>query len=248
MNPSFPRGFTLARATNAERATSVNASLPNFVALLCLWMAAGLTLTGLVTHLTVTLITASPATETMIRNLPVLFALVLAVQFGLVYVVSGLLLRLQTPVAILLFLLYAAGNGVWMAGVVIVYVALPFDAALYVTAGMFTLLAGLVFLTKADLLHPGALLVMALVGGVVATATNLVLHGTLATLLVNGGCISVFVVLFSYDRERLRWLAIGTTGARDRVRRLGPLGALMLYTDLLNIVFLLLRRSGQERQ
>ena len=39
-------------------------------------------------HLTVTLITASPATETMIRNLPVLLALVLTVQFGLVYVVS----------------------------------------------------------------------------------------------------------------------------------------------------------------
>ena len=248
MNPSFPRGFTLARAASAERATSVNASLPNFVALLCLWMAGGLTLTGFVTHLTVTVITASSATEKMIRNLPVLFALVVAAQFGLVYVVSALLLRLRTPVAILLFLLYAAGNGVWIAGVVIVYVAISIDAALYVTAGMFTLLAGLVFLTKADLLHPGALPVMALVGGVVATATNLVLHGTLATLLVNGGCISVFVLLFSYDRERLRWLAIGTTGARGRVRRLGPLGALMLYTDLLNIVFLLLRRSGQERQ
>src|SRR5262245_25035038 len=114
MNPSFPRGFLLARAANAERAKTVTAYLPNLVALLCLWMAAGLTLTGFVTHLMVALISASPTTEKTIRNFPILFALVLAAQFGFVYVVSALLPRLRAPIAILLFLLFAAGNGVWV--------------------------------------------------------------------------------------------------------------------------------------
>jgi FtsH-binding integral membrane protein len=248
MNPSFPRGFALARAASAARAASVNAYLPNFVALLCLWMAAGLTLTGFVTHLTVTLITASPTTEKTIRNLPILFALVLAAQFGFVSVVSALLPRLRTALAMLLFLLYAAGNGVWMAGVVILYVAISLDIALYATAGMFALLAGLVFLTKVDLLSPGALPVLALIGAVVATATNLFQQGMLSALLVNAVCVGVFVLLFAYDRERLRWLAIGMSGARDRVRRVGLLGAVMLYMDLLNIIFLLLRERGQGRQ
>lgn len=241
MNPSFPRGFALARAASAERATSINAYLPNFVALLCLWMAAGLTLTGFITHFTLTLIAASSTTEKTIRNYPIFFALALAAQFGLVFVASALLRGFRTPVAILLFLLYAAGNGVWMAGIVVLYVAIPLDTALYATAGMFALLAGLVFLTKADLLHPGMLPVLALIGAVVVTATNLFLHGTLTALLVDAGCVSIFVLLFIYDRERLRWLAIGMAGAHDRVRRVGLLGAMMLYMDLLNIVFLLAR-------
>ncbi len=248
MNPSFPRGFALARAASAERATSINAYLPNFVALLCLWMAAGLTLTGFVTHLAVTLITASSATAKTIRNFPIFFALVLTTQFGLVYVVSALLRSIRTPVAILLFLLYAAGNGVWMAGIVALYVALPLDTALYATAGMFALLAGLVFLTKADLLHPRAFAGLALIGAVVVTATNLFLHGALTSLLVNAACVSIFLLLFTHDRERLRWLAISMAGSHDRARRVGLLGAVMLYMDLLNIVFLLLRGRREAQR
>jgi hypothetical protein len=178
--------------------------LPNFVALLCLWMAAGLTLTGLVTHLTIALLTAAPSVVRMIHNLPILFVLVLAVQFGVVFAVSALLLRLPTPVAVLLFLLYAAGNGLWMAGIVLLYAAIPLDTGLYVTAGMFALLAVLVVLTKADLLHPGALVVMVFDGGLVATVTNFLLHGSIMGLLVNAVCIGVFVLLFAFDRERLR--------------------------------------------
>jgi FtsH-binding integral membrane protein len=245
LNPPFTRGYAAARAFSAARAASTDARLPNFMARLCAWMAAGLALTGIVAHLTDAVITSSPATEQAVRRLPITFVLALAVQFGFVFVVSGLLMRLQTRQAIPLFLVYAAVNGLWIAGIFLLYASVTVDIGLYVAAGMFALLAVLGYAAKVDLLKAGSLFLMALIGGLLATGTNLYLHGTAVSLVVNYGCVAVFVLLIVYDRERLTWLAIGASGG---ARRVGILGALLLYLDLLNIVFLALRRrSGQGR-
>jgi FtsH-binding integral membrane protein len=169
--------------------------------------------------------------------------LALAAQFGFVFVVSGLLLRLQTRQAILLFLVYAAVNGLWIAGIVLLYASVAVDIGLYVAAGMFALMAVLGYAAKVDLLKAGSIFLKALIGGLLATGTNLYLHGATVSMVVNYGCVAVFVLLTAYDRERLTWLAIGASGG---ARRVGMLGALLLYLDLLNIVFLALRRRGGQ--
>jgi uncharacterized protein len=244
LNSPLMRSYTAVRAFSAVRAASADARLPDFMARLCAWMAAGLALTGIVAHLTDVVIASSPATGQAVRRLPIIFVLALAAQFGFVFVVSGLLLRLQTRHAILLFLVYAAVNGLWIAGIFLLYASVTVDTGLYVAAGMFALLAVLGYAAKVDLLKAGSLFLMTLIGGLLATGTNLYLHGTIVSLVVNYGCVAVFVLLTGYDRERLTWLAIGARGSGPRL--VGMLGALLLYLDLLNIVFLALRRRGGQ--
>jgi FtsH-binding integral membrane protein len=142
----------------------------------------------------------------------------LQAQVGFAYAVSALLMRPRRQIAILLFLIYAAVNGLWIASIILLYGSVTLDSGLYTAAGMFLLLAVLVYVTKIDLLKAGSLFLMVLVGGLVVSGTNFVLHGSIISLVVNVACVAVFISLLVYDRERLTWLAIGVGGRATHLR------------------------------
>ena len=203
------------------------------------WMGGGLLVTALVAMVTV----SSPALiNAVFGNRLVFYGLILG-ELALVFAISGAINRLSASVASLLFISYAALNGITMAVIFAVYTAESIGSTFVITAATFGTMSAYGYLTRRDLTGWGSFLFMGLIGVVIASVVNIFLQSSAASWVISAAGVIVFTGLTAYDTWKIK--ALAAAGAEGRKPAI--LGALTLYLDFINLFLMLLRLLGNRR-
>ncbi|MBJ6800840.1 Bax inhibitor-1/YccA family protein [Geomonas propionica] len=200
------------------------------------WMSGGLLLTAFVSVITA----STPALLQAILGNRILFYALLFGELGLVVAISGAINRISAATASMLFLLYAALNGITMSTIFVAYTHTSIASTFLVTAGMFGAMSLYGYLTRSDLSSWGSFLFMGLVGVVIASVVNIFLHSSMLNWVLSLCGIIVFTGLTAYDTQRIKQM--GDSSGKGAI-----LGALTLYLDFINMFLLLLRFLGDRR-
>ena len=172
----------------------------------------------------------------------------LVAQLALVWAISGAVNRINATMATVLFLIYAALNGVWLSVLFYAYKLPTLGGAFVVTAGMFGAMSLWGYVTKRDLTRLGGFLFMALIGLVLASIVNMFWANSGLYWIVTYAGVLIFIGLTAFDTQRLKWIAIQTSDNPAMAHRMAIVGSLTLYLDFINLFILLLRIMGDRRR
>ena len=238
MNPIFDNDSVAMR--NESRAVSVN-RIYNFV---YGWMAAGLAVSGVVAWM------VANAVESGSFQLTQGTLIVCAIaEVALVFALSFAINKIAPAAAAVLFMVYAALNGVTLSVLLLVYAIGTIQTAFFATAGTFAAMAVFGTVTKRNLDMVGRIAFMALIGLLIASLVNIFMRNSgLDALLCYVG-VGIFVALTAYDAQKIRELADNAHRLDSAtVARLGILGALQLYLDFINLFIYLVQILGRNRE
>jgi FtsH-binding integral membrane protein len=207
------------------------------------WMAAGLALTAVVAWW----VFSHPEVMRHVFSGGTL-ALIIIAQLVLVMVLSIAVQRISATAATVLFMLYAALNGLTLSAIFLVYALSSIAGAFIASAAMFGVMSVYGMLTRTDLTGLGKLCFMGLIGIIIASVVNMFLANSALSWIVSYAGVAIFVGLTAYDTQRLRQIAYSTAGDAALAARLSVVGALMLYLDFLNLFLFLLQIMGNRRR
>ncbi len=203
------------------------------------WMALGLAISGLIAWFTA----ASGLWKSVLLG-PGFMVLVI-LEIALVFVLGFALHKLPVAACYLIFLGYAALNGLTLSVVFIAYELAMVEKVFFITAGMFGGLALWGTFTKSDLSSIGSICGMALWGLIIAAVVNIFLRSSGLDFVCSFVGILIFTGLTMYDAQKIKRLA-AEEGMMDTttIRKLGIMGALELYLDFINLFLHILRFLG----
>jgi len=203
------------------------------------WMGAGLAITAFIALVTL----SSPAIlNAVLGNRLIFYGLIIG-ELALVFTLSGAINRLSAGTATLIFIVYAALNGISLSVVFLAYTANSITSTFVVTAGMFGAMSLYGSMTKRDLTSWGSFLFMGLIGIVIASVVNLFVGSSAVSWIVSGIGVIVFTGLTAYDTRKIKEMAAqGIEGRKPAI-----IGALTLYLDIINLFLMLLRFTGNRR-
>jgi FtsH-binding integral membrane protein len=224
-----------AKALHATSAVRFN----RFLALVYLVMAAGMTITALVS----TSVSNNPELMKRILYYPWFTFGLFLLQIVVVVFLGAAVTRLSPGVAFLLFLLYSALTGLAISSIFIYYSQTTIAYTFWVTAGMFLFSSIVGLFIKGDMSNVGRFLMLALLGWLFGWI--FVLFFPLSPGLnqaMNFTGILLFAGLTVWDTNRLKELSHQLDG-KQGMGGLVIIGALALYLDFINLFLLLLRSS-----
>lgn len=208
------------------------------------WMAAGLAITGGVAYVV-------GNDEALLH---VLFAAGKPVFIGLLIVEVLLVMGLVTLVqhmnlfaAAVIFLGYAALNGLTFSTIFAVFTTQSIFSTFLVTAGMFAFLALWGATTKRDLTSWGNLLLGALVGQLIGLFVNLFWFNSTLYWVTTATGVLIFSAYTAYDVQRLKQYQVPGDPSDPAVEKAAIVGALALYLDFVNLFLYLLRLLGRRK-
>lgn len=205
------------------------------------WMFIGLVITSVVASLT-------DSATLLIENPGLLIGAFIG-EIVLVIALSWAINRLSPTVAALLFIGYAALNGLTLSLIVHYYTGESVTLAFISTAAIFAVMSVFAFRTEVDLLQYRSYFLIALVGLLVALVVNLFLQSDGLSMLISFAGVLIFVALTAYDTQKLKYMAASPEfqSNSEAVAKYSIYGALQLYLDFVNLFIFLLRLMGRRR-
>ncbi len=199
------------------------------------WMFVGLLLTAGIAFVV-------QSTPRLLDVAQSLFLPAILVEFGVVLGINFLINRISSVVALGLFFVFAAVNGLTMGLIVSMYSSGSVAAAFVSAAGMFGAAAIYGMVTGRSLATMGGYLRMALFGLIIAMLVNIFLGSSLINYAISIIGVLIFVGLTAWDTQRIARgdLAVAT-GSMEKG---AVIGALTLYLDFINLFLFLLRLFG----
>lgn len=206
------------------------------------WMTVGLALSGVIAWYTA----SSGLCEKLLTGAG--FKVCLFAELALVLILSFAINKLPVVICYLMFLGYAALNGLTLSIVFLAFKLALVEKVFFITAGMFGGLALWGTFTKSDLTSIGSFCGMALWGLVLAGIANLFMESSGLDLVCSFAGILIFTGLTMYDAQKIKQLA-AAEGAMDSaaLHKVGITGALQLYLDFVNLFLHILRFLGRKK-
>ncbi len=170
---------------------------------------------------------------------------IFGIQFVMVIAISGAINKLSSPVAALMFYIYAILMGLWMAPLFWVYTGDSIAKTFFITAGTFGAMTVYGYCTSQNLAKFGSILMMCLFGLIICVIVNLFLKSSSLDWIISAAGVLIFIGLTAWDTQQIKQMAATAPGAGDG--RLSTLGALSLYLDFINLFLFLLRFFGGNR-
>jgi len=210
-----------------------------------LWMFLGLLLTTATALFTVSF---TPLLSLIISTPLILIGLIV-VEIGLVIAISGLINRISPMVALALFFVYAAINGLTLSVIFLAYSLGSIFLTFGVCAALFGFMSVIGFTTKQDLTGWGKILLIGLVGIIIASIANFFFASTILEMVISYIGVAIFLGLTVYDTQRIKNMTAAGLARGDSlvVNRVGIMGALKLYLDFINLFLFMLRILGRRR-
>jgi FtsH-binding integral membrane protein len=206
------------------------------------WMGLGLAVTALVAFQ----VASSPALLRQLVGTPLLFFGLILAELGLVVFLSARADRLAVGTATLLFLGYAALNGVTLSVVLLAYTGQSVTNTFVVAAGMFGAMALYGSATTRSLAGIWHFLFMGLIGLLLASLAGFFWNNNTLQFVIAAVGVLVFTGLSAWDAQRLKQMALVTP--EGHTSAVAIVGALALYLDFLNLFLSLLRLFGTRRE
>lgn len=195
-----------------------------------------------VTALTSLYVASSPAIlSVVLGNRAVFFGLMIA-ELAVVFVVSGMLNKLSTTTATLLFYLYAVLNGVVFSSIFVVYDLGSIAYTFFITAGVFGAMSVYGMVTKNDMTKFGSYCIMGLFGLIIASVVNIFVASSTLDWIISLFGVALFIGLTAWDTQKIKNVAYVTDPSQTG--KLATIGALSLYLDFINLFLYLLRIFG----
>ena len=192
-----------------------------------------------VTALTSLYVASSPAIlSVVLGNRAVFFGLMIAE----LAVVSGMLNKLSTTTATLLFYLYAVLNGVVFSSIFVVYDLGSIAYTFFITAGVFGAMSVYGMVTKNDMTKFGSYCIMGLFGLIIASVVNIFVASSTLDWIISLFGVALFIGLTAWDTQKIKNAAYVTDPSQTG--KLATIGALSLYLDFINLFLYLLRIFG----
>jgi uncharacterized protein len=207
------------------------------------WMFLALCLTGLIAMQ----IAANPSITGVIEGNPGMLMGLALLQLLLVVALSFAISKISAAIALVMFFVYSALNGVLFSMIFLVYTPVSIATTFMATASMFGVMSAYGYFTKKDLSSWGSMLFMALIGLIIASVINMFWANNMLYWLVTYAGILIFVGLTAYDTQKIKRMAQGTSGDDEAGKKSAIIGALVLYLDFINLFLLLLRLLGNRR-
>lgn len=179
----------------------------------------------------------------MYNNSWLMWGLLIA-EVGIVIAITAAINKLSSPVASLLFYVFAAVNGLTLAPIFLAYAHETIATTFFVTAGTFAAMSIYGYFTSNDLSRMGSILIMALFGIIIATLVNLFIKSETMMWIITYAGVLIFVGLTAWDTQQIKNMAM--TAPAEATGRLATIGALNLYLDFINLFLYLLRIFGNR--
>jgi FtsH-binding integral membrane protein len=218
------------------------------------WMAGGLALTAAIAWF----VGNSVAIQQVIFGNSLVFVLLIVAEFGLVIGLTRAINRMSPQTAGLLFLAYAAVNGLTLASIFMVYAKGDITMAFVSSAGLFLAMSLIGSATHMDLSRVGNIALVGLFGIIGMSIVNIFTKSSGLEFLISIVGIVVFIGLTAWDTQKLRRMALSLdptgdnpitmAGGNPQAEKVAVIGALSLYLDLVNLFLFVLRFfSGRRR-
>lgn len=206
------------------------------------WMAAGLTITSLVSFYTF-----QSGLFIKIVHHPVLFWGLMIAQLACVFFLSFMATKMDFATAATTFLLYSGLTGLSLSVVFAVYTMSSVALTFFVTAALFGSMAAYGYLTRTDLSSLSSFLFMGLIGLIIAGIVNLFIGSSTFELVISAFGVVLFTLLTAYDVQMIKRLSY-EVGDHENAGNIAIIGALKLYLDAINLFLHLLKILGQRRE
>jgi FtsH-binding integral membrane protein len=228
-----PSAFSPTATATAERVTA-------FLRKVYGWMFVGLGVTAAVA----VGVAGSPGlVQTFASNSILFFGLVIG-QLGLVFYLSARVAKLAPTTAAVLFVVYAALNGLLFSYIFLAYTKTSIATTFLVTAGMFGALALYGSTTKRSLAGVGQFVFMGLIGLILASLVGVFVKSEGLQFVISIVGVIVFTGLTAWDAQRLK--AMATALPEGQTGSYAVVGALSLYLDFINLFLFMLRFFGRR--
>lgn len=167
--------------------------------------------------------------------------------FGLAMGFSAATARMNTPVAVLLFAVFAGLTGVTWSVLGLIFSVSAIWKAFLAAGVFFGVMALYGATTKRDLSKLGTILFIALISIIVVTFLNILFFRSGAMdLVISGIGVIVFSLYTAYDVAKLKQVYM--SGLNDEILgSVAIMGAFDLYLDFINLFLYLLRFFGNSR-
>lgn len=196
-----------------------------------------------VTAFTALYVASSPSLlMTIMGSRAIFFGLIIA-ELAIVFVVSGMLHKLSSTTAVLLFYLYAILNGVVFSSIFVVYSLGSIAYTFFITAGVFGAMSVYGLVTKNDMTKFGSYCMMALFGLIIATIVNIFVASSTLDWIISFVGVALFIGLTAWDTQKIKNAAYVVEPSQ--MGKLATIGALSLYLDFINLFLYLLRFFGR---
>lgn len=199
----------------------------------------------LVSALVAWICTTSPGFLTYYATHSWLMWVTVILEFGLVIGISSAINRMSSPVATLLFLLFAAVNGLMLAPIFMVYTQTTIVKTFVITAAVFGAMSIYGFFTNSDLTKWGQFLWYALLGLVICSVINIFWANSTFEWIISIAGVLIFIGLTAWDTQQVKRMAMAAPA--EAVSKLATIGALTLYLDFINLFLFLLQIFGGNR-
>lgn len=224
-----------------DNESSAIKAMPKLMNKVFTWMFIGILVTAITSLITVN---TPILLNTVLFSMPVVITLIIA-ELALVIILSAKATTLSYPTAIVAFMAYSIINGLSLSAIFLIYEISSIVNILFVTAGMFAILAIIGNTIKVDLSKIGNILMIGLVGLLICSLINIFIMNSTFDLILTivGGLL--FLVITVYDVQKIKNISNGIT--ENQVNNISIICALTLYLDFVNIFLRLLRLFGRRR-
>ncbi len=227
-----------------EGTTTASEVQASFILKVYNWMTMGLALTALVA---MAIEFVMPGIRWVMLENPLIFYGLLILELALVWGLSAAINKIPAFVATLVFLAYAALNGLTFSIIFLVYSMGSIAYTFFITAAMFGATSVFGYVTKMDLSRIGGILMMALIGLIIASVVNIFVASSALEWIVSFAGVVIFVGLTAYDTQKIKKMSIGIDSSSEEGGKASIMGALALYLDFINLFLFLLRILGRRR-
>jgi FtsH-binding integral membrane protein len=208
------------------------------------WMTMGLAITALVS-LGIEMVL--PGIRFVMLEKPFIFYGLLILELALVWGLSAAINKIPAFVATLVFLAYAALNGITFSIIFLVYSLGSIAYTFFITAAMFGATSVFGFVTKMDLSRIGGILMMGLIGIIIASVANIFVASDTLDWVISYAGVVIFVGLTAYDTQKIKNMSTVIDSSSEEGGKASIMGALALYLDFINLFLFLLRIMGRRR-
>lgn len=190
-------------------------------------------------------VASSPAALTFIFGNKLVFWAMPIAMLAMAILLPVRLTKMSTATCFILFAVYAALMGCWMAPIFLAYRIGTIVYTFFITAGTFGAMSVYGYFTRKDLTGWGTYLMMGLFGLIIASIVNIFVASSGFDWIISIAGVLLFVGLTAWDTQQIRRMTEMSFDA-ETTDKLATMGAFNLYLDFVNLFLYLLRIFGNR--
>ena len=165
------------------------------------------------------------------------------VMLAMAWILPTRMAKMSTSTCLLLFCVFSAIMGVWLAPIFIAYRIGTIVYTFFITAGTFGAMSVYGYFSKSDLSKMGNYLLMSLFELIIASVVNIFWANSTMEWIISIVGVLIFTGLTAWDTQQVKRLAAANLDPQ-LADKLATMGALNLYLDFINLFLFLLRIFG----